>query len=113
MAADIILKRNDTRPVLSVTLVEGSPATAINLTTATSVKMYMRKQADTGTVYLTKTAAITDAINGVINITFSTGELAAVDTYAAEFEITWTGGGIETVPNSGYKTIQIIPDLGP
>jgi hypothetical protein len=105
--ADLLIKRNDTSPVLVTTLTEGTPATAINLTTATAVKLYLRKQADIGSVYLSKTCSITNAIGGQVTVTFSTGDLAIADTYLAEFEITWTGGGIETVPNSGYKSIQV------
>lgn len=108
--ADVTLKSNDTRPTLQVTLKEGQPSaqTPINLTTASAVTLYMKTA--TGSL-ITRAATITDATNGVVTVTFQAADTATAGDYSAEFQITWTGGGIETVPNDGYISISILEDL--
>lgn len=108
--ADLTLKSNDTRPTFQATLKEGTPGaqTPINLTTATSVKLLMKTLAGS---LIQRTATVTDATNGVVTVTFTAPDTATAGSYQAEFEITWTGGGIETVPNDSYLDIEILEDL--
>lgn len=107
--ADLILKRNDTRPTLSVPLTEGASGTPINLTTATSVKLMMKTQSGS---LITRPATITSAAGGVVSVTFQSADTATSGEYSAEFEITWNDGGKETIPNDGWLTITILDDLG-
>jgi hypothetical protein len=108
--ADLTVKQNDTRPTLSITLKEGSPATPINLTTATSVAFYMKTAAGS---LITRAATITSASGGVVSVTFQAADTATIGTYNCELQITWNDGGIETVPNNGYFSLEIVDDLGP
>ena len=54
---------------------------------------------------------------GTVQYTWAAGDTSTVDTYNVEWEITWTGGGIQTVPNLGIgvaggdAVIQIVADL--
>lgn len=49
--------------------------------------------------------------SGQVEYDWLTGDTQVSDTYNVEFEITWSGGGIETVPNAGYAQIVIQDDL--
>jgi hypothetical protein len=108
---DLTLKRNDTRPTIVINLKEGNPAspTAINLTTAVSVKLIMKMGATT----ITRPATVTNPSGGQITVTFLAADTQTSGDYQAEVEITWdASGNKETVPNDGYLAIRIIDDLG-
>jgi hypothetical protein len=73
--------------------------------------MFLRKTPDVGQIFLTKAGVIVNAVGGVVEFTFTTGELSDADEYKVEFEITWNDGGKETVPNNGYRTLAVVADL--
>lgn len=106
------LKKNDTRPILQITLTEilteGGAPQPINLTSADSVKFVMKN----GTTTVTKTATVTNAPQGIITVTFVAADTAVAGDYDAEVEITWDPNLIETVPNKEYFTVTIKDDLG-
>jgi hypothetical protein len=55
---------------------------------------------------------VTLTINvGTVSYTWGGSDLSVADTYQQEFEVTWTGGAIETFPNDSYNTIIVKPDL--
>ncbi len=110
--ADFVVKQNDTLPVLAITLKEGDPSapTAVNLSTATSVKLLMRPVG--GGSVITRTAAITSAAAGQITVTFQAADTGTSGDYEGEIEVTWTGGGIETFPHDSYIAIRIVDDIG-
>lgn len=111
------IKQNDTRPKYVVALKDdfGQPGEApINLTTATSVKLKLREHDTVGAPKINRTCSITDAANGVVTFTWIAGDLDTVGTYDSEFEITWSDGGIETVPNGSgddYLVVEVVDDL--
>lgn len=115
MAEPFIIKENDTRPRFVVGLLQdvGGPGEApIDLTDATSVKFLMRLASESGDPKVDSPAVITDAITGEVTYTWEVGDTDVVGEYEAEVEITWTDGGVETVPNTGYFEVSVEDDLG-
>lgn len=107
------IKNGDTAPAYVVDLqddVDSTPA-AIDLTSATSVTMKMRLTGTTGAPALNAAMAITTAASGRCTYEWQAGNTAAPGTYDVEFEILWSDGTIETVPNTGYLTVEITDDL--
>ena len=109
--ADYTIKQNDTYPPLEAVL---SDATGpIDLTTSTTITMILK--ATTGAVvpYLTKLCSIVNAPGGRVRASWAPTDLDMAGTYNGEFEIIWDDSSVETVPNSGYFSLEIEPDLGP
>lgn len=107
--ADFTIKQHDTYPPINVQLKDA--AGPIDLTTASLVKILAKNV--TGSVSWSGTCTITDAVAGRVKYDLlATPDTATINTYNAEFEITWASGKISTVPNSGYITIEIAADLG-
>ena len=105
----IKLVTGDTEPVLTLTLKDSNTAAsgqtldannsatweAIDLTGAT-VKLRMRAVGST-TVKDTLTCTISDATAGKVTTNFPTGTLDTAGTFEGEIEITYSGGGIQTL----------------
>jgi hypothetical protein len=110
--ADRTIKRGDTGPPLNATLTDANGA--INLTTATQVKiLFASIDADPVDTF-SGICTIVDAALGKVRFTWasdgSSTNIAA--TYNVEFEITWGDGTKWTVPNAAYNIVEIMPDLG-
>jgi len=113
------IKQNDTAPAYVADLLDdyGLPGeSAINLTSATSVTFKMRLADTTGTPKISDAMTITTAANGRVTYEWQTGDTDTAGTYNVEFEILWTDGTIETVPNGAdpdaqYLTVEIVDDL--
>ena len=99
-----LLVKNDTGRKLQVTLQDDGAA--VNLTGAT-LKLHYRIAG--GTV---KTAAmtVTDAVNGVAEYQFATGDLDAGGTFDYEVQVTDSGSKITTFKESGRK-IRVADEL--
>jgi hypothetical protein len=108
--ADYVVKRHDTFPALKATLSdENGP---INLTSATRVKFIAASTTTSTPLVIEGECTIEEATGGVVAYPWAVGDLATAGTYNVEFQITWAGGGIESVPNTGYKTMLVEVDLG-
>jgi hypothetical protein len=103
------IKQGDTRPKLVAVLSESG--TPIDLTTATSVKLLMRVTGSVGAAKVDAAATITSAAAGEVTYTWLAADTDTAGTYDAEWEITWSDGGIETVPNDGYFTVVVGDDI--
>ena len=94
------IKQNDTSPTLSVVIADSS-GTAINITGA-SVLFTLKTNAS---------ATITNASGGAVSYTFSTSDTDTAGLFQGEFQVTFSGGAIETFPNAEYISINILDDL--
>ncbi len=104
--ADFTIKANDRLPVLDAVL--SNLSGAINLTTATQVRLIMKSPAFT----VTGLCTVVDAATGAVRYTWAAGDTANAGDYQLEFEITWPGPKLETVPNDSYKSVSVLADLG-
>lgn len=105
--ANFTIKANDTYPPIELTLTD--QAGAIDLTTADVVRLLL-KSATLSIV--TGPVTIVDAVAGKISYTWEADDLLQVGAYRGEVEITWDPGVIETIPNDGYFTVDVLEDLG-
>lgn len=107
--ADFTIKQNDTRPYLDAQLLN-TDNTPINLT-GCAVRLFMVSISG-GQVKVDGVCAITDAINGKVRYYWQVGDTADYGDYKAEFEITFSDGSKQTIPNDGYLIISIIREIG-
>lgn len=108
MASDFTLKAHDTMPPIQATLSSGG--SAMNLTTATSVKFIMKAVAGL-TAKVASPAVIVTPASGVVRYDWATGDTDTPGDYTAEWEITWAAGKKQTVPTLTYHTVTILADL--
>lgn len=106
--ANLVVKANDTYPPITAVLSDANGP--INLTTATTVMFIMKSS--TG-VMVSGTCTITSPTAGQVQYLWATSDLAVIGQYEVEFEIHWSGGGIQTVPNAetANPTIEVDRDL--
>ena len=102
------IKQNDTSPTLSVVVADSS-GTAINITGA-SVLFKMRA-VNSSSLKVNSSATITNASNGAVSYTFSASDTNTAGLFQGEFQVTFSGGLIETFPNSEYISINVLDDL--
>lgn len=102
------IKQNDTRPIISATLIDGNGST-VNLDGAT-VSFKMRKVGASSTT-VNASATIADAVKGKVTYTWQTSDTSTVGEYEGEFQVTYAGGGVQTFPNNKYIEIEITDDI--
>jgi hypothetical protein len=106
------VKRGDTAPVVTDTLLDGNGA-AVSLTGA-AVKFHMSTW---DRVTVVTNASATGPNGGALDITgrvqyaWASGDVAAAGVYKAEWEVTFAGGKIETWPGDSYAVVNIPSDL--
>jgi hypothetical protein len=105
--ADRTFKQHDLWPPL-VTVLEDDDG-PIDLTNAASVKVLMKSGA---TRVSGRCTIAGDPTTGIVTYQWVSPDTDVAGTYDVEFEITWPSSRPETVPNSGYKSVVIEPDLG-
>ena len=97
-----LIKENDTRPRLPYYLQQGPEGSkiAIPLTEATSAVFNMRSQSDPGDVVISRATAeiVSPASAGLLRYTFTAVDTATPGFYVGEFEVTFSDGGILTMP---------------
>ena len=102
------IKQNDTSPTLSV-IIADSTGTAISLASASVV--FKMRAVNSTSLKVNASATITNASNGAVSYTFSASDTNTAGLYQGEFQVTYSGGLIETFPNSEYISINILDDL--
>jgi hypothetical protein len=111
-------KESDNRDAYVSVLKSGSPAVAINLSAASSVRFIMRSVglSDDDPPKVNAVATITDAVNGIVSYTFTTADLDTTGDYNIEWELHWSDGGIKTIPDGSdgtdYLSLTVVDDLG-
>jgi hypothetical protein len=108
------IKQHDTSPAYVYDMqdgVDGESPTAIDLTDATGVVFKMRLADTTGAPQVEGAMEITTAASGRVTYEWEAGDTDTVGTYDVEYEITWTDGTTETVPNNSYDSVIVYDDL--
>jgi hypothetical protein len=105
------MKRNDTTPAFECTLYYPA-STAVNLTTAASVRFLMTDAA-TGTLKVNRLATIVTPAAGTVRHTWQVGDTDTAGMYNIEWEVLWGDGTKQTFPDTQYLRLAIEPDLGP
>lgn len=101
------IKQNDTSPSLQATLQDAN-GLAVLLTGAT-VRLHMIPL--NGGTGLDKAMTVVNATQGTIRYDWVAGDTSSVGTYAAEFEVTYSDGSVETFPNNDRLAVVITPEL--
>lgn len=109
------IKRGDTFPALAATL--SNSAGVINLTGAT-VELILTPLSGainpvTGlpATKVQGACTIISATLGQVQYNWGATDTSIAGNYYAEFQITYLGGGIQTVPTVGYIPVQVIANL--
>lgn len=103
--SEFYIKRGDTSPALLYTL---APDT-LDLTGAT-VRFHMATAA--GTLLVDEPAVIVTAtVTPTVRYDWQAGDTATAGPMRAEFEVTYSGGAVETIPNDSFITVLISADL--
>lgn len=105
---DFHIKSGDTTPVITATLTDANGA-AVNLTGAT-VRFVMKK-GGTATPKVAAAATVVSAVAGTVSYTWTGANTDTPGIYSACWEVTFSGGTIQTFPNAGYTSVAILPDL--
>lgn len=104
--------QGDTYPPLVRQLLDGD-GNAIDLTTATGVTItiahasYDPYFSPRPVIVEDRACNINDAAEGIVQYAPVTGDLDSVSTYQYHFKITWSGGGVQTVPPNSYPILVV------
>lgn len=99
------IRQGDTKPDLRRTLLD-EDGVAVDLTTATAVVFNLR--GPDGTVVIDNAAAeLTTPAAGIVTYEWAVGDTADAGTFTGEFEVTWTGGGVQSFPQPEYLEVVI------
>ena len=107
MSYNITIKRGDTRNCIKAILKDAA-GTPVNLT-GCEVSFHMSPL--NRPAVISRVAHIEDAAAGEIWVVWAAGETDATGVYRAEFEVLYDDGKVETFPNDGYISVQILENL--
>jgi len=102
------IKKNDTSPKLAVTL-EDALGNPIGL--AGCAARFHMKAFGASSLKIDAVADIGDAVNGIVEYSWQSGDTDTAGTYYGEIEVTYADNAVETFPNNGYFTVIIKEDL--
>lgn len=110
MAADFHLKRGDTLPKLTLTLVNEATSTGYDITGYTSITYWFKNVATASTA--SRAGVAVDAATGSVQYQLVTGDWDwfTVGEYELEVKVVIPDGKI-TFPTEGYKRLKIEEDL--
>lgn len=113
-----LIKQGDRRPYITGQILLSDEVTPLNLSTATSLSIVMRKKGSTSTTtlaptpYLKSLMTITNASLGQWSYAWQAGDTREAGSYDMEIEILWSGAEAQTVPVLGYYEVIIVDDIG-
>lgn len=107
---EFFIKRNDLLPPITVACTYRD-GTAVDLSSATSPKFFMRSTAAGAATKVDGTAEVTDGAGGIIRYLWSGTDTDTVGRYSAEFEVQ-VGGKKITFPSNEKLHVHVTEDLG-
>lgn len=108
--ADYVLTQGDLPGATEFTLRDDT-GTIVDLTTATGVTFTMRALDDTIVVDAQAAAVVAPATSGKVTYTWQAADVAASGLFAADFEVTFTGGRVVTFPTSPKLYVRIVATI--
>lgn len=105
---EFFIKQGDTSSAITAQLKDdaGNP---VNITGA-SVLFKMQPYTGTGSE-ISAAATITNAAEGRVSYTFTAPQTADAGWFAAEWQVTFAGGAIQTFPNDRETLVAIRPQV--
>ena len=105
------IKRNDTLPVLELT-VTTSDSEPVDFTDATVVfHMYTDARPRVAKISSGVATVGTPETDGVLKYAFTSTNSTTAGNYLGEFQVTFSGGAVATFPTTGHIHITIEEDL--
>ena len=103
------IKRNDDQPTLDVALRDDKNR-PVDVTGA-SVVFHMRNTADDTTKISGASVTVLAASKGEGRYSWTTTNTNTAGNFEAEFQVTFSDGGVQTFPNDGYIDVIITEDV--
>ena len=107
-APDHHWKQGDTAPAIAEQLFDGLGVPVV--LTGASVKFMMWGPGDAA-VKVNAAATITDAATGKVSYTPLAANTDTPGDYLVEWQVTFSGGAIETFPNSDWQKVRVKDDI--
>jgi len=104
------IKRNDTAPAFTATLLDSS-GTPVNLSGAAA--RFLMRNPRTRQIKVDAAATIVDAAAGKVRYDWAVGDTNRAAVYQVEIQITFSDSTVETFPNGSFHRLEVIKDLGP
>ncbi len=111
---DFFLRVGDTTSIIRTTL-EDSTGASVNIQGAT-VKFRVAPINGSGTPVINTAASNdqntdgSDGSKGKVSFAWIAGTTSFAGLYLADWQVTYSGGGIQTFPNDGYILVRISPE---
>lgn len=106
---DLTVTQNDLEKPLTYTLTDGGVITVIPA--GATVTFHLSAIGTYGPSVGGGACTIVDPSNGAVSYTWQTGDLATPGGYWGTFVITYADGKHRTYPDTGPKTIRVLPSL--
>ena len=103
------IKRNDDQPTLDVALRDDKNR-PVDVTGA-SVVFHMRNTADDTTKISGASVTVLAASKGEVRYSWTTVNTNTAGNFEAEFQVTFSDGGVQTFPNDTYIDVIITEDV--
>jgi len=104
------IKRNDTRPSFTATLVDATGA-AVDLTGASV--LFLMRNPRTRALKVSGAMVIVSEPLGQVRYDWAAGDTDKAAVYQVECQVTFGDSTIETFPNGSHHRLEVLKDLGP
>jgi len=113
MANIFEIKRGDLAPILRARCMDGSDGSAVDLSSATSIKLKIKDDNNILIVdaVMTKEDQTQAATKGYVRYSWVTGDTDSSGVFRGEVEVTWSDGKPQTYPRDSYFTVIVYDDL--
>jgi len=107
--ATFYIKQNDTLPVIKAVLKDAS-GNIVDLGNASGIRFHLSTSKNVNLIDA-EAGMEGNGSTGVALYNWVIGNTALAGSFKAEFEVTFTGGGIETFPNNSFISVVIEKEL--
>jgi len=104
------IKRNDTRPSFTATLVDAA-GNAVDLSGASA--LFLMRDPRTRALKVSGAMVIVNATAGEVRYDWAAGDTDKAAVYQVEIQATFADASIETFPNNAWHRLEVLKDLGP